>query len=168
MNSIQDYVYKIAKLDDQVDFESHLESDRSEISALICSTILSTNLFKKNIELKTFSIKIFKGLTKYDFDKEYLYKTRTTLLAKIIREIYKLDIDACKLIKKRLLVEIDKTIDNTKYKKSFENSKQYSISTEFQTSEKMKPKNSRVVKEKFSEYWVKGINNLDTDNKRRK
>lgn len=65
---------------------------RFEIYALFCTIVLDKERFKYNSDLKQFIQKFVQPFN-YSFDKEYLFQSRTTLVAKIIRQIQAATID---------------------------------------------------------------------------
>lgn len=113
-----------------------LEEDKSIIYGIFTSICLSTELFKRNIDLKPFVERLFKEYSEYDFDKDYLYKSRSNILAKSLREIQKFKKYECE---------------------SFFKSIQYLTKDYLIINEKNKEEN-------FIDYWSKGIDNLNKGN----
>lgn len=71
--------------------------------------ILSFNIFPKNDDIKIFIESTFN----LDF-KPYVYKTRTLITAKVVREIYKSDSMSLTQFKNNLYKFIEDTISNDK------------------------------------------------------
>ncbi|MBD8036635.1 hypothetical protein H9635_07765 [Solibacillus sp. A46] len=79
---------------------------QTEVIAVYTELCLSTVLFKRNSELKSFNDSLFFKIVDSPL-LDYLYKSRTQLLARGIREIYSLDLYTLKTVQERLIEFID-------------------------------------------------------------
>lgn len=97
-NNSDFFIEKLSSLEEVDKTKLKLQIDAIGLYTELC---LSTNLFSRNSELKEFNDSLFLGIIDTPF-LDYLYKSRTQLLARGIREIYLLDMYNLKLVYARL------------------------------------------------------------------
>lgn len=128
----------VNKYKDMAEVEEEKLQLQSEVLAVYTELCLSKVLFKRNSELKSFNDTLFFNVLQFPL-LDYLYKSRTQLLARGIREIYSLDLYSLKTVQERLIFFLDNTnIDIG----SLENSD-----------------NNDENREDFVDYWTNIINN---------
>ncbi|MBE5061033.1 MAG: hypothetical protein KH045_04745 [Megamonas funiformis] len=78
-----------------------------KVIGIVAELLLSKKIFNKNVDIEKFLEETFNL-----YFKTYLYKSRTLLVARVIREIIKLENNSS--YKKRLFLFIDKKIEELK------------------------------------------------------
>lgn len=78
-----------------------------KVIGIVAELLLSKKIFNKNVDIEKFLEETFNL-----YFKIYLYKSRTLLVARVIREIIKLENNSS--YKKRLFLFIDKKIEELK------------------------------------------------------
>ena len=92
----------IERYSDIADLEKEKLLLQAEVIAVYTELCLSTVFFERNNELKLFHDNLFFNIITTPL-LDYLYKSRTQLLARSIREIYKVDLYTLKTLQERLI-----------------------------------------------------------------
>ncbi|ETT46743.1 hypothetical protein [Paenibacillus sp. FSL H7-689] len=126
---------------DIADLEEEKLRLQCEIIAVYTHLSLSKVLFKKNADLKTFQDGLFFGIVSPVF-ADYLYQSRTQVLARGVREIYRVDIYTLKTLQERLKAYLNR-------QKEKENNNSHTNDTTVKQHE---------LSEDFVDYWTNIIN----------
>ncbi|AXN39627.1 hypothetical protein [Peribacillus butanolivorans] len=105
MKKILSYISEI-KLSNSKNFSSLELEDRAVFMGVVAELLLSKELFKRNEELKSF-IKVVFNINPL----EYLFRSRTLLLSRIIRIIESAEKDELKKYIENVYIYIEKTTD---------------------------------------------------------